>query len=1005
MNPEDPCRELPRFLDGEMSPEEQGRFREHLGTCDDCAQEFRDALQVELLGQMTMEEGPIRPRRPARRPHWWSGRWRDWRAWLAGVGVLVVGLVTLWLAPRVGGGDAGGAEWLVAEASRPLEARLTYDVVDRHYRRFVPVRSGAEGGTPGRAKAPPLQELSRMDARKDFHGIATAYVMHGALGQARAYLERMSASADRDCDLAVVALEQALLEKPTEVNGAQLKQSYLDEALELLEGVLHGNPRHPQALWNRALVLREMGLTLLAAESFDAVARQAEAGWSDEAWTQARMLREDTLARGRDWKDAYAATQDLMTDPGARLPLDEAAQHPGIVRLAFYDAVRTATSREGVERLLPLAQALDSKYGGSVLRDYVERVAERDFGSRAPVARRYVKLVREELPSSAEVMEELRRSGEEDIYLGALVFASFDGPVDVEALARLAEAQGDPWMRLIAAREQAASAEREGAWWKAEQQLQEALKTCLGSSLVYRCLDLEWRLSYLYLKLHRPADALGYAWSGWSRAKAARDWSFEQQFLQGLADVARYQHAFASARAYLEESLARMPEDCAQRTHVFQVLAAVEWQRFRPDSARRELDRALACERTVGMNGTFVLSHLARSRPQPRDGDHLRRGLVELRRQGVLPGREALLHFIEGQFELARSRVAGHALLTRAIELADQAPEEVEARKARAYAYAALIAEAGRVGGWSDALSLLERQLRMGPAPRQCLLAVSLHHERTVVLARGTSGRLLGHYDDSRAAPQRRAEGLVPPGLLVELRECEHVDVLAVPPVHGLTGLLPPDLAWSYRVGRGPTPSPPPAVGPGRHLVVTHVTGPASLRLPLLDILEPPRVPDPLRLELRGSQATPSRVVEAMADASEVELHAHGMFSPAVSDASLVVLAPEPDGRYALTADRVRSLRLKRAPLVMLVTCSAAKTAPYLHEPFSLPVAFIEAGASAVLASTVEIPDTAGGFFEAVRELVRGGAPASKALRDARVQWLKAHPSDGSWLPHVLLFE
>ncbi|MFP2934173.1 CHAT domain-containing protein, partial [Pyxidicoccus sp. 3LG] len=193
--------------------------------------------------------------------------------------------------------------------------------------------------------------------------------------------------------------------------------------------------------------------------------------------------------------------------------------------------------------------------------------------------------------------------------------------------------------------------------------------------------------------------------------------------------------------------------------------------------------------------------------------------------------------------------------------------------------------------------------------------------------------------------------------------------------------------------------------GPGRHLVVSHVVGPPSLRLPLLDVLEAPRVPDPMRLELRGPQATPSRVLEAMVDASEVELHAHGMFSPAVSDASLVVLTPELDGRYALTADSVRKLQLRRAPLVMLVTCSAAKTAPYLHEPFSLPVAFIEAGASAVLASTVEIPDSAGGFFESVRELVRGGMRPSKALRSARARWLKDHPGDASWLPHVLLFE
>ncbi|MFP2934306.1 anti-sigma factor family protein, partial [Pyxidicoccus sp. 3LG] len=89
------CGELPRFLDGEMSPEEQVRFREHLAGCEACAEEFRDTLQVELLGQMTVEEAPIR-RRGSRGRRWhWSGRWRGRRQWLAGaaaVAVLAVGL-------------------------------------------------------------------------------------------------------------------------------------------------------------------------------------------------------------------------------------------------------------------------------------------------------------------------------------------------------------------------------------------------------------------------------------------------------------------------------------------------------------------------------------------------------------------------------------------------------------------------------------------------------------------------------------------------------------------------------------------------------------------------------------------------------------------------------------------------------------------------------------------------------------------------------------------------
>ena len=63
-------------------------------------------------------------------------------------------------------------------------------------------------------------------------------------------------------------------------------------ALELLEGVLRRIPDHPQALWNRALVLRALGRPVPAAEAFEAVARRGEPGWSEEAGIRALALRQ-----------------------------------------------------------------------------------------------------------------------------------------------------------------------------------------------------------------------------------------------------------------------------------------------------------------------------------------------------------------------------------------------------------------------------------------------------------------------------------------------------------------------------------------------------------------------------------------------------------------------------------------------------------------------------------------------------------------------------------------
>lgn len=313
----------------------------------------------------------------------------------------------------------------------------------------------------------------------------------------------------------------------------------------------------------------------------------------------------------------------------------------------------------------------------------------------------------------------------------------------------------------------------------------------------------------------------------------------------------------------------------------------------------------------------------------------------------------------------------------------------------------------GRVGppeqaSLDEALALVGRQLKRGEVPERCVLAVSVQHERTVAVALGPTGTVRGHYAPGRTAPLGQdASGLVPAPLQDALRGCARVEVLAPPPVHGLPGLLPLDIAWSYRMGPAATEGLAPRKG--THLVVSGVDTPVALGLPRLPPM-PPTVADPLRVTLEGARATPSRVLEAMGSATEVELHAHGVFSPELSDASLLMLAPERDGRYVLTASQVRARRLSGAPLVFLAACSAARTAPFPHESFSLPAAFLDAGARAVLAATVDIPDSAGRFFNAVRERIRAGAPPAVALRDERLRWLEAAPGD-RWVHDVLLFE
>ena len=96
--------------------------------------------------------------------------------------------------------------------------------------------------------------------------------------------------------------------------------------------MLDAAPRHPQALWNRALALRDLGLALAAAEAFEAVAALHEPGWADEARAHAQQLADEV-------RDRRAAFQRLALEAGPRLATagdaiapDLARRFPGMAR-------------------------------------------------------------------------------------------------------------------------------------------------------------------------------------------------------------------------------------------------------------------------------------------------------------------------------------------------------------------------------------------------------------------------------------------------------------------------------------------------------------------------------------------------------------------------------------------------------------------------------------------------------------------------------------------------
>ncbi|WP_255203892.1 CHAT domain-containing protein [Myxococcus sp. AM011] len=902
-----------------------------------------------------------------------------WAALMVVVGIAGAAAVAAGLRSRWSPTPVSPELFLTGAPVRTLEARVSYPGADVH-RPYGPLRSGDAGGPP----PAPLSELARLEAEGDMHGLAAAYLVRRNAELAAPYLAKAGTSPDVASDKAIMALDQG--------DSAT--------ALALLEGVLSAQPKHAQALWNRSLVLRDLELWALTARSFDAVAALGEPGWAAEAKTRADAARARLMGT-EDRREISARGHALVTQ-GEPVSAEVLRAYPGMFRMYLYEAIRAAPSVERLRALEPMAAVLDARDGGTALGDAIHRASGRDFQVRAPLARRYLELYRthDVAGGLATFLEELRDAGEMDLYLGALVREEKVGE-RLEELAPLITRLGDPWFTLLLAHERASVAISRGELLQAEQHLLSAASLCQQHPLGYRCIPIEADLGDLYRQLHRLAESHRHLQAARALYRTDPRWG-ETQLLLQLGQLARYQGDAAQARAYLEEALAQRPDDCTIRHFVRSNDALALLGTFSVEQARERMREALSCKTPLLLSGAKTLSDLARLMPDPEQDARLVAGMSERRQQHTLtPGEAALLTHIEGRFLVEQDRARGEALLWQSIDEARRLPStSVDARKARAYSYTSLLFAAARAGESEKAFQLFGEELG-GALPGQCVLAVTVDVERTLVLARGPDGRLVEHHDASRRTPlDEELQGLVPESVTAMLRACPRVEVVARPPLHGRAGLLPEDLAWAYHVVR-PQPSVP-ATSMGRRLVVAEVQAPASLGLPALGGWA--GLPGDDATMLLGRQATPSGVLEAMADASQIEVHAHGLMNPDVSEASLLVLSPEAGGRYALTAGEVRATKLRGQPLVILAACRAAHGTTWTYERFSLPVAFLDAGARTVLAATVDVPDAeAGPFFNAVRERIQRGERAANALRDVRMTWMRRDPR--SWVRSVLVFE
>ncbi|HZI13036.1 MAG TPA: tetratricopeptide repeat protein [Myxococcus sp.] len=461
-----PCTKLHLFVDGELPEGDAEAYRQHLTRCAECEVGLRDLLQLEMLAARALQPaggeapGKVTPLRP-----WMQQAWRAAVPVALAAGLAAVGVLRYQAEPQV-----PPEVWLESASGRTMEARLSHAQADR-FKPFSPMRGSALAPEPVS-----LRPLAQMEERNDYRGIAAAYALRGDWQQAEAFLAKAPDSVATSNDRAALALSKRQWE----------------EALELLTGALRKEPRHPQALWNRGLALRELGLSQRAEEAFRQVAALPgqEAGWVGEALMKADELREDVRKEQERWSGQVREARKLLADGADAAEVQQLSQQKAVARAALYETVRTATDAAVVRSLMPLARELDGG-GEPVLQDYVKATAARDFTVRAPLAREYQKLL--DGQASPGVLDMLRHADAQDLYFGAVLLtgAAVKDEEAFKALQRFAHVARDPWLHLLVEREQARRQDADGKADSAEQRLLTARRTCGAYTAQFRCAELQ----------------------------------------------------------------------------------------------------------------------------------------------------------------------------------------------------------------------------------------------------------------------------------------------------------------------------------------------------------------------------------------------------------------------------------------------------------------------------------------------------------------------------------
>lgn len=939
------CEHLARtsaYFDGALSAADEAHAAEHLATCAACQSLLGDAVGLDAALSTAS------PRARAKR----TSRWPWIAGGVAAAAAAAIALVVVW--PR-GGKEPDPQVAIALPQERALEARFSGPRFAPH-RPHAAVRSQTQP-----TEAISLSALAELEKAGDAHDLIAALAATGDLARADALAAKLPDDAASASDRAALALAHG---------DAEAALGHAQHALGL-------DASSAAALWNLGLAARQLHLDRVSKRAFDALAAKDAPGWTVEARDHAAAAAREIAVE--DGFPAFETAAKAMVAGGPPITAADVARYPAQSRQSFYDAARVAGDRARLDALKPLAAALDQASGTTTATAALDRI---DPAIGAKFGERYRAVIaRTATPKEmTALIGELARAGRgaDDMRLGAIILSGQSG-ARIAELRTIAAPWKDAWFDLFIGRE-AVRAKYAPGDPRMAPPLREALAACPGGAVSYRCGELAYDLVEIETALGQDKAAEQAARTAVAMHRAGMKPLNLGRARVALAEMHRSQGRTALARAELEEIvMANGDRDCdsnryARVTEAELAIVDGDWA-----SARAALPAAAApagCTGAADIIGIAAAIDLARSSKDARDVATAEQWLAtagDMSDKGVAV--TGALRLGKGDAGAVRAWVAAHAAANDADNISG----------VRAWAVTTLIDDAAARGDWADVLTTAN-----APAA-ECAVVLSSDDDRISTAVKTPAG-LAGEH---RLVPVRAQDTtpLLSPALAQRLAGCKDIAVVALPPLHGRSDLLPTELPWWFAGDAPPRPSPVK----GTRAVEVSDARPPDPSLPTVGLQAPQQ---PFDVRLTGTAATPSRVLAALKDATYAELDVHGVASASRPDAAYLALSPEPDGSYALHADAVVKTKLAAAPVIVLAACRAAAVAPYLRERWSLPDAFVAAGASAVIAADAVIPDKEARAVldELHRRIAAGESPA------AAVAAVRAASKPQAWERHLMLF-